>query len=91
MQQILVEHHPSAAKLEVLGVFDWPVWTHETARFPWTYDQRETCYLLDGEVVVTPQGGEAVVLQAGDWVVFPAGLSCEWDIRTTVKKHYSFG
>lgn len=90
MKDILVEHNPSPAKLEVMGVFDWPVWTAETSRFPWTYAERETCYLLDGDVVVTPAGGRPVRLQAGDLVTFPAGMSCEWDVRVPVRKHYQF-
>ena len=53
---ITIEHNPAPAKLEVMGVFDWPVWSKEESTFPWTYDQKETCYFLEGEVVVTPDG-----------------------------------
>lgn len=88
--QILVEHNPSPAKLDVMGVYDWPIWTKEISTFPWTYDRRETCYLLEGEVIVTPGGGEAVRLVAGDLVTFPAGMACTWEIREAVRKHYDF-
>lgn len=88
---IQVEHQPSADRLESLGVFSWPIWTQDVSRFPWTYDEPETCYLLAGEVVVTPQNGEPVTLRQGDLVTFPAGMDCTWDIRAAVKKHYSFG
>jgi uncharacterized cupin superfamily protein len=27
----------------------------------------------------------------GDLVIFPAGLSCTWEIREDVEKHYDFG
>jgi uncharacterized protein len=91
MDEILVEHNPSPAKLEVIGVFDWPVWTKEASRFAWTYDTRETCYFLEGEVVVTPRGGRPVLLREGDLVTLPAGMSCEWDVRVPVRKHYQFG
>jgi uncharacterized cupin superfamily protein len=90
MSGILVEHNPSPAKLEVMGVYDWPIWSKEISRFPWTYERRETCYLLDGEVIVTPDGGKPVKVAAGDLVVFPAGMSCTWDIRVPVRKHYDF-
>jgi hypothetical protein len=89
--QILVEHNPSPAKLDVIGVYDWPIWSREASTFPWTYDRRETCYLLEGEVIVTPDGGQPVTLVAGDLVTFPAGLSCTWEIRQAVRKHYDFG
>ena len=60
MSTIAVEHDPPEDRLEKLGVRSWPIWTKEVSTFPWTYDSSETCYLLEGEVVVTPEGGEAV-------------------------------
>ncbi len=88
---ITIEHNPAPAKLEVMGVFDWPVWSKEESTFPWTYDQKETCYFLEGEVVVTPDGGEPVEMGQGDLVIFPAGMSCKWEIRLPVTKHYDIG
>lgn len=90
MDMILVEHHPSGAKLDVMGVYDWPVWSKEVSTFPWNYDQMETCYFLDGEVIVTPDGGEPVKMGAGDLVIFPKGMSCTWEILEPVNKHYNF-
>ena len=40
---------------------------------------------------MTPKGGEPVRMGKGDLVTFPRGMSCEWDIRGSVKKHYNFG
>ncbi|PIU19338.1 MAG: cupin, partial [Elusimicrobia bacterium CG08_land_8_20_14_0_20_59_10] len=28
----------------------WPIWTKEVSSFPWHYDEKETCLILDGEV-----------------------------------------
>jgi uncharacterized cupin superfamily protein len=91
MDPILVEHNPSPAKLDVIGVYDWPTWSKEPSTFPWTYDQKETCYFLEGEAVVTPVGGEPVRIVEGDLVNFPAGMSCAWEIRRPVTKHYRLG
>lgn len=91
MDKILVERNPSPAKLEVIGVYDWPVWTREISTFPWRYDARETCYLLEGQAIVTPEGGEPVEIGRGDLVTFPAGMSCTWEIRAPVRKHYDLG
>lgn len=90
MGEITVEHDPAPAKLEVMGVDDWPIWTKEASRFPWTYDQTEVCYILEGRVTVTPEGGEPVELESGDLVTFPQGLRCTWEIHEPVKKHYTF-
>ena len=77
-------------RLEGMGIFAWPVWEKEPSEFPWTYDASETCYLLEGEVTVTPEGGEAVQFGAGDLVTFPAGMKCRWHISKAVRKHYRF-
>lgn len=91
MDEIRVEHDPAPAKLEVMGVYDWPIWTKEVSTFAWTYDSKEVCYLLEGEVTVTPDGGAPVRLRPGDLVTFPKGLKCTWNIREAVRKHYDFG
>jgi len=88
---IKVERNPSDATLKQLDVSSWPIWEKEASTFPWQYDDSETCYLLEGEVVVTPEGGEPVQFGQGDLVTFPAGLSCTWEIRKDVRKHYRFG
>jgi len=91
MSGIEIDRNPSEDRLSELGVRDWPTWSKEASEFPWTYDEAETCYFLDGEVVVTPDGGEPVTMGAGDLVTFPAGMSCTWTIREDVTKHYRFG
>jgi uncharacterized cupin superfamily protein len=90
MADIEIQREPGEARLRALGVADWPVWSCEVSTFPWTYESTETCYLLEGEVVVTPHGGEPVTLRAGDLVTFPRGLSCTWEVRRPVRKHYRF-
>ncbi|UCE75968.1 MAG: cupin domain-containing protein [Gammaproteobacteria bacterium] len=90
MQGIRVEKNPTRQRLEQLGVFEWGIWSKEISVFPWTYDCDETCYFLAGDVVVTPEGGEPLAMGEGDLVTFPAGLSCTWDIRRAVRKHYRF-
>ena len=89
--KIRVESSADEARLQALGVFEWPTWACGVSRFPWTYEEDETCYLLEGDVVVTPEGGEPVHIRAGDLVTFPAGMACEWDVRAPVRKHYRFG
>lgn len=91
MSEIKVEHNPSEDRLTELGVRDWPIWTKEVSTFPWFYDEQESCYFLEGDVVVTPEGGSPVEMGKGDFVTFPRGMSCMWAIREDVRKHYTFG
>lgn len=88
---IIVEHNPARAQLAALGVFDWPVWEKGIAHFDWTYDTREACYITAGTVTVTPADGAPVTLTVGDYVIFPAGMTCVWDITEPISKHYQFG
>jgi uncharacterized cupin superfamily protein len=73
------------------GVFTWPIWEKEASRFDWHYDETERCYLLEGRVTVETKDGKSVNFGIGDFVTFPKGLSCVWDIKKAVKKHYNFG
>lgn len=88
--EIKVEHQPSQEHLNNLGVFTWDIWQKEISKFSWTYDSQEICYFLAGDVIVTPDGGQPVKMGQGDLVIFPAGMSCIWEITSDVKKHYFF-
>ncbi len=88
--EIKVERDPDEARLSEMRVKSWPIWTKEVSEFPWTYDATEICYLLEGDVLVTPDEGEPVEITKGDLVTFPAGMSCTWKIRSAVRKHYYF-
>ena len=84
--QIIVKKPSEIERLEMLTK---PIWTCGVSEFDWYYDSEEHCVLLEGEVAVTYDGG-SVRFGAGDYVVFPAGLSCVWKVTRPVKKHYVF-
>lgn len=90
-REIEVERQISPQRRQQLGADGWPTWSKEVSRFPWFYDDPETCLLLAGEVTVTPQGGTPVTLRAGDLARFPAGMQCTWDVTVELRKHYRFG
>lgn len=87
--KVIVEK-PDAKKLDDLNVRRWPVWTKEPSVFAWHYDEAEVCYFLEGDVTVKTPGGD-VSFGKGDLVTFPQGLSCTWQVKKQVKKHYRFG
>lgn len=91
MTAIRIESAPARERLAALGVFDWSIWTKEVSDFPWRYEESETCYFLDGDVTVTPEGGAPVRMGRGDLVTFPAGMACRWEVHAPVRKHYAFG
>ena len=81
---------PDKSELEKRGVSDWPIWEKEVSKFDWHYDAIEECYLLEGSVIVETEDGKKVKFGKGDFVTFQKDLSCKWDIREPVKKHYNF-
>ncbi len=76
-------------ELEEMGVFSWPVWEHDEEKFEWYYDKAEKCYIKSGEATITSEF-ESITIKAGDFVVFPAGLECIWDIESAISKYYAF-
>lgn len=90
MSEIEIIHNPEKSYLSDKGIEDWPIWEKPESSFPWTYEDTETCYFLEGEVIVRPINGEPVAVGKGDLVVFPAGLTCSWEIIKPVRKHFSF-
>jgi uncharacterized cupin superfamily protein len=80
----------SKEELKKRGVFSWPIWEKEKSNFDWYYDETEECYFLEGEVEVKTEDGKIVKFGKGDFVTFPKGLSCNWNIIKPVRKHYNF-
>ncbi len=82
-------HRPAMNELEQMQVSKWEIWTCEPSIFEWNYADQETCFIIEGRArVKTSQ--QDVTFGAGDMVVFPAGLSCIWEVIEPVRKHYRF-
>ena len=88
MSAITIEHHVTPAKLDVLYVDDWPVWSKGVSEFEWTYDKKETCYIIEGKAILTPEGEEPITIVEGDMIFFPQGLKCNWKIIEAIEKNY---
>ncbi len=88
MEFILCEHRPSPAKLEVMGVYDWPLMKKDVGSSIWNCAQRETRYFMRGKAIVTPTGGEPREFGRGDLVTFPVG-AYTWEVVKQVEMHVS--
>ena len=82
---------PTEEKLANLHVKIWPIWEKEISEFAWEYDEKETCYIIEGDVIVTPENGNPVKFGKGDLVIFSKGLKCKWKVISAVRKYYKFG
>lgn len=83
---IIVRKPTEEEKIEMQSM---PIWGCDVSEFDWYYDSEEACLLIEGEVTVSYDGG-SVSINAGDYVVFPKGLSCVWNVTKPVKKYYVF-
>lgn len=68
----------------------WPVWEKEVSSFPWAYTEKEQCLILEGSAIVSCSEGRTPFAE-GDFVVFPKGLHCTWQVTSTLRKKYKFG
>jgi len=84
--EILVRK-PTQNEIELMSTK--PVWSCEASEFDWYYESEEICLIIEGEVTVN-YGSKSVSFSAGDYVIFPKGLSCFWQVKKPVKKHYEF-
>jgi uncharacterized cupin superfamily protein len=89
MFEIIVEKNLSDARKAELGIPKWETWDCPVMQFRLDFDdETEHSYILEGEIVVTPDGGQPVTLVPGDYVIFPKGLTSMWSVTKTLKKHY---
>lgn len=86
--QVVVQKNLDQATLTALGVNKWPTWKKEVSVFPWTFLEEEKAYILEGECVITPEGGAPVYFGKGDLVTFPAGMKASWEVKQPLHKHY---
>lgn len=69
------------------GIDTWGIWEKGESEFDWSYTTDEHCFILEGSAEITANG-ETVTIEKGDYVVFPAGLSCRWKVTHPLKKRY---
>ena len=86
---VQMETHKATAE-EIKQTKSWGTWSKEPSTFDYSYDGKETCYILEGEADVTSKDGSKISFKVGDWVVFHPGLECKWHITKTIKKKYNF-
>ena len=89
--KVVITSPCSASKIIQYGLKSWPIWECEPSKFQWFYEDKEICLIIEGQAIITTQKREIHEIKAGDLVEFPAGLSCEWDVKKSIKKHYRLG
>ena len=64
------------------------IWECTPGRWRRQIVQQEFCHFIKGRCTFTPDGGEPLVIEAGDALMLPANSTGTWDIQDTVRKTY---
>ena len=89
--KVLISSPCSASVIIQHGINSCLIWECKPSKFQWNLDDKEICLITEGKAKIKTQNGEIYEIKAGDLVEFPAGLSCEWEISKSIKKHYRLG
>src|SRR5262249_9082042 len=64
------------------------IWEATPGAWRVSYDEWESCTLLSGHSVVTPEGGRPIELRAGDTLILEPGFTGVWRVVETTRKSY---
>lgn len=64
------------------------VWMATKGKWHTTYSKYEFVSLLEGKIIITPEGKEPVEVKAGDGFVIEADFVGTWEILEDVKKYF---
>jgi hypothetical protein len=64
------------------------VWEATPGKWRVVYEEWESCTLIEGRSVVTPDGGAPVALGPGDAMVLEPGFTGTWEVVETTRKTY---
>ena len=88
MDKIKVEQMDSD-EVEKRGISSWGIWEKEPSKFDWEYTSEEQCYIINGKAEIETKD-DVIEIKQGDFVVFPVGLRCKWNVKESIKKYYNF-
>lgn len=66
------------------------IWECTPGTYHATYTAYEYVVLIEGRIVITPDGGTPVTVQAGDAFVVEKDFKGTWKIEEKVRKHFDF-
>ena len=76
--------HTSADGSVISGTWEATVGSYHAV-----YAAYEFVHLIEGRIVITPEGGASVSLNPGDAFVVEPGFTGVWKIEAPVKKHFA--
>jgi uncharacterized cupin superfamily protein len=72
------------------GSIETGIWECDAGTFRSRFEHYgEMIYIVQGEMVCTPDDGEAFTLAEGDSCTFPKGWTGTWDVKRPIRKLYT--
>lgn len=66
------------------------MWEATPGTYHATYSAYEFVHMIAGKIIITPDGGAPVTVQAGDAFVVESDFVGTWEIIEPVRKHFDF-
>jgi uncharacterized cupin superfamily protein len=64
------------------------LWEATEGAFAFRFEHWEFFHVIAGAVRITPEGGEPMLLRAGEAMVMEPGFEGRWEVLETMLKHY---
>ena len=64
------------------------IWQSTPGKWRIVYDEWEYFHILEGQSVVTEEGGAPIHLKAGDRLILRPGFKGTWEVLETTRKDY---
>jgi len=89
VSEIKVIRQVSSNWLNQEGILQWPLFEESDGSFPCYYYTDESCYVLEGEVLVTISGDDEITLCTGDFITLPKDRASFWEVLKPFRGHFS--
>lgn len=63
-------------------------WEATPGTYRASYYEFEFVHLIEGQITITPDGGEPITIKPGDAITIEPGFQGVWKIERPVKKHF---
>ena len=64
-------------------------WECTEGKFEWNYTWDEFVHVLEGQVIITEDGGDSHTLNPGDTARFSPGMKTFWHVTKPIKKMFT--
>lgn len=78
----------SSVSVERADNVETGIWECTPGRWRRQVVQQEFCHFIQGRCTFTPDGGEPLLIEAGDSLMMPANCTGVWEVYETVRKTF---